>query len=543
MEKITDVTYRMKRVHRDSDAVWRIFVVVRHHHDTILIPTELYATEIELTKNNRLGNGPLMAACRRIMRRYQRRLASLRLDTYDIDTGTVAAILRGQEDVDLDFLKFYRKWMEVRQDLHQSKYRGTYNKFVRFIGSETLSVRSLSKQLLRRFELSLAEYPSTAAMAVFCIRHVFSEMRLVYNDLDDGIPVIKRNLDDYSRAVRYIRGRQGIALTVDQVRQVAALPDYTKYNNICYNLARDVFVISFMTMGMTAADLYECEYDGDGNIVFEKTRSRHVRDDRGLTRIKPHPLLEPYLQKYGDKASRRKEHRKVFRFHRTIGRRELFAQDICRGMAMVGKAVGIPGLTLACARESMISIALYDVGISKESLLEMLNVRSKEYRDTDKYLRISLNDVHNENRRLIDYVFGGGEQKTTRSSITVSERGQARTVIVDELVPIVKEEVRLRYLIFPQDRHEDGTWTAHIRFSFRDEEMDIPTTVRVDKRQIDSEFYITDGDTIARLEAVIQDIRKDIGTIDLDGVDSLRDLLILLAGKEHSKRQQDKQEV
>jgi len=477
------------------------------------------------------------------MRRYQRRLASLRLDTYDIDTGTVAAILRGQEDVDLDFLKFYRKWMEVRQDLHQSKYRGTYNKFVGFIGSETMSVRSLSKQLLRRFELSLAEYPSTAAMAVFCIRHVFSEMRQVYNDLDDGIPVIKRNLDDYSRAVRYVRGSQGIALTVDQVRQVAALPDYTKYNNICYNLARDVFVISFMTMGMTAADLYECEYDGDGNIVFEKTRSRHVRDDRGLTRIKPHPLLEPYLQKYGDKASRRKEHRKVFRFHRTIGRRELFAQDICRGMAMVGKAVGIPGLTLACARESMISIALYDVGISKESLLEMLNVRSKEYRDTDKYLRISLNDVHNENRRLIDYVFGGGEQKTTRSSITVSERGQARTVIVDELVPIVKEEVRLRYLIFPQDRHEDGTWTAHIRFSFRDEEMDIPTTVRVDKRQIDSEFYITDGDTIARLEAVIQDIRKDIGTIDLDGVDSLRDLLILLAGKEHSKRQQDKQEV
>ncbi len=128
-------------------------------------------------------------------------------------------------------------------------------------------------------------------------------------------------------------------------------------------------------------------------------------------------------------------------------------------------------------------------------------------------------------------------------SITVSERGQARTFIVDELVPIVKEEVRLRYLIFPQDLHEDGTWTAHIRISFRDEEMDIPTTVSVDKRQIDSEFYITDGDTIARLETVIRDIRKDIGTVSLDEVDSLRDLLILLAGKEHSNRQEDKQGV
>ena len=428
MEKITDVTYRMKRVHRGSDAVWRIFVIIRHHHDTIIIPTELYATEIDLTTHNKLGNGPLMVECRRIMRRYQRRLQTLRLDIYDIDTETIAAILRGQEDVEIDFLRFYRKWMEVHPNLKMEKYQTAYRNFVKFIGGETLSARDMSMQLLRRFELSLSEHPSSASMGVFCIRHVFNEMRLVYNDMDDGIPVIKRNLDDYSRAVKYMRSSQGFALTVDQVRQVAALPDYTDHNAVWHNIARDVFVISFMTMGMTGADIYECEYDKDGNIVYEKARSRHVRDDRGLTRIKPHPLLEPYLEKYGDKASRRKEHRKVFCFHRMIGRRELFVQDICKGMNMVAMAAGIPGLTLASARESMISIALYDVGISKECLLEMLNVKAKEYRDTDKYLRIKLNDVQNENRRLIDYVFGGGQQRTTRRGISLSHRNSMRMV-------------------------------------------------------------------------------------------------------------------
>lgn len=534
MEKITDVTYRMKRVHRGSDAVWRIFVIIRHHHDTIIIPTELYATEIDLTAHNKLGNGPLMAECRRIMRRYQRRLQTLRLDTYDIDTETIAAILRGQEDVDIDFLRFYRKWMEVHPNLKMEKYQTAYRNFVKFIGGETLSARDMSMQLLRRFELSLSEHPSSASMGVFCIRHVFNEMRLVYNDMDDGIPVIKRNLDDYSRAVRYMRSSQGFALTVDQVRLVAALPDYTDHGAIWQNIARDVFVISFMTMGMTGADIYECEYDEDGNIVYEKARSRHVRDDRGLTRIKPHPLLEPYLEKYGDKASRKKEYRKVFCFHRMIGRRELFVQDICKGMNMVAMAAGIPGLTLASARESMISIALYDVGISKECLLEMLNVKAKEYRDTDKYLRIKLNDVQNENRRLIDYVFGGGQQKTTRSSITTSERGRGRTVIVDELVPLVRHEVSMRYLVIPQEQHEDGTWTAYIRMSFRDEEMDIPTNILVSKRQIDSEFYITNEDIIARLTTVIADIRKNIEMINLDEVYSLRGLLILLAGKDES---------
>jgi len=534
MEKITDVTYRMKRAHRGSDAVWRIFVIVRHHHDTIIIPTELYATEIELTAHNKLGNGPLMAECRRIMRRYQRRLQALRLDTYDIDTETIAAILRGQEDVDIDFLQFYRKWMEVHPELSMIHYKTAYNHLVRLTGSDCLSARDMSMQLLRRFELSFAEHPSVASKNVFCVRRVFKEMRRIYNDFDDGIPVIKRNLDEYTKAVRYIRSSQGIALTVDQIRQVASLPDCADKRNVCFNLARDIFVISFMTMGMTGADMYECEYDGEGNIVFEKARSRHVRDDRGFTRIKPHPLLEPYLQKYGDKASRKKEHRKVFCFHRMIGRKEQFVQDICRGMNMVAKAAAIPGLTFASARESMISIALYDVGISKECLLEMLNIKAKEYRDTDKYLRIKLNDVQNENRRLIDYVFGGGEQKTTRSSITISERGRGRTVIVDELVPLVRHEVSMRYLVIPQEQHEDGTWTAYIRMTFRNEEMDLPTSITVDRSQIDSEFYITNEDIIARLTIVIADIRKNIETVNLDEVDSLRGLLILLAEKEDS---------
>ena len=58
MEKITDVTYRLKRVHRGSDAVWRISIIVRHHHDTIIIPTELYATDIQLTSLS-ISNSPL----------------------------------------------------------------------------------------------------------------------------------------------------------------------------------------------------------------------------------------------------------------------------------------------------------------------------------------------------------------------------------------------------------------------------------------------------------------------------------------------------
>lgn len=531
MEKITDVTYRLKRVHRGSDAVWRISIIVRHHHDTIIIPTELYATDIQLTANNKLGNGPLMAACRKIMRKYQRRLETLRLDTYDLDTKTVAAILRGEEDVDIDFMAFYRRWIEVHTNLSLGYYKTAYKYLVRLIGAESLSARDMSLQLLRRYEMSLSQYPATAKTSVSCIRRVFKDMRRIYNDFDDGIPVIKRNLDEYKRVVRYVGGTQGFPLSVEQIRKIAEIPDDPKKGSL-FNVARDAFLISFMTMGMTEADMYECEYDEDGNIVYEKARSRHVRDDRGLTRIIPHPLLEPYLQRQGDKLSRKKSHRKVFAFHRLFSRRQQFTTDLSKYIPKIGEAIGVQGLVFSCARQSMIAIALYDVGITKECLLEMLNLKILEYRDTDKYLRITLNDIQNENHRLIDYVFGGGEQRTTRSSVTVSGEGSHRSVIVDELVPLVRHEVGLRYLIIPQDRHADGTWTAHIRMTFRDEEMDIPTNIRVDRRQIDTEFYITDEGIIERLMAIIQDIRQKTDSISLDEVDSLRSLLIILAGKE-----------
>ena len=472
-----------------------------------------------------------MAACRKIMRKYQRRLETLRLDTYDLDTKTVAAILRGEEDVDIDFLAFFRKWIQVHTNLSLGYYKTAYKYLVRLIGAESLSARDMSLQLLRRYEMSLAQYPATAKTSVLCIRRVFKDMRRIYNDFDDGIPVIKRNLDEYKRVVRYVGGTQGFPLSVEQIRKIAEIPDDPKKGSL-FNVARDAFLISFMTMGMTEADMYECEYDEDGNIVYEKARSRHVRDDRGFTRIIPHPLLEPYLQRQGDKLSRKKSHRKVFAFHRLFSRRQQFTTDLSKYIPRIGEAIGVQGLVFSCARQSMIAIALYDVGITKECLLEMLNLKILEYRDTDRYLRITLNDIQNENHRLIDYVFGGGEQRTTRSSVTVSSEGGRRSVIVDELVPLVRHEVGLRYLIIPQDQHADGTWTAHIRMTFRNEEMDIPTNIRVDRRQIDTEFYITDEGIIDRLMAVIQDIRQKTDAISLDEVDSLRSLLILLAGKE-----------
>ena len=533
MEKITEVSYRMNRVHRNSDAVWRVSIIVRHHHDTIVIPTDIYATDIELTKNRKLAGEGLITRCRSLMRKYQRRLRQLRLETYDLDTKTIAAILRGDKNVDIDFLWFYRIWVQQLDGSTKSGYICIYKRFCRFLGCEQLPANNMSVELLRRFERSLSDMPATRRGYVCRLKHVFNEMRQVYNDSDDGIPVIKRTLEGFRYVYKETQPRERTPLTVGQLLAIASIPDEGQRDSL-RDLMRDMFVISFMTMGMQVWDIYDCEYDKDGNIVFERANVRNVRADRGFTRIKPHPLLLPYLEKYADKMSRRKEHRKVFCFHRRFKAPKVMANAVKHHIHRVGEYIGVPQLTFNDARRSMISIALHEVGISNDCILEMQNLSVKEYRITDCYIQVKVNDIQDENRRLIDYVFGGGWKKSVRSSVTKSVGGCERSVIVDRIMPLERQEIGLRSIVIPQERHSDGTWTAHIRMSFRGEIIDIPTSVMVKRTQLNSDYEIIDESILQRMQILIADLRKKTDGINTDNISDIQQLLILLANMEDS---------
>ena len=542
MEKITEVSYRIGRVHRNSDAVWRVSIIVRHHHDTIVIPTGIYATDIELTKNKKLGNGQLLTSCRSLMRRYQRRLRQLRLETYDLDTKTIAAILRGDRNVDIDFLWFFRLWAAQLNGSTRNGYMCIYRRFCRFLGRESLSANDMSVSMLRNFERSLGDIPGTRREYVCKVKHVFNEMRQVYNDSDDGIPVIKRTLEGFRYVYMKTPPRERTPLTVEQVLAISSIPDEGNRHSM-RDLVRDLFVISFMTMGMQAWDMYECEYDGEGNIVFERALVRNMRADRGLTRIKPPPLLLPYLEKYGDKMSRRKEHRKVFCFHRRFKDPYVMMHDVKHNVHRVGEYIGVPDLTFTDARRSMTAIALHDVGISNDCIMEMLNLRVKEYRITDSYIQVKVNDIQDENRRLIDYVFGGGWKKSVRSCVTKSVGGCDRSVIVDRIMALERQEIGLRSIVIPQDRHADGKWTVHIRLSFRGEFIDIPTSVLVERRHLNSDYEIVDTSVNERMALLIADLRRKTDGINTDDINSISQLLVLLASQDEAHEMTDSKTI
>ena len=95
-----------------------------------------------------------------------------------------------------------------------------------------------------------------------------------------------------------------------------------------------------------------------------------------------------------------------------------------------------------------------------------------------------------------------------------------------------RQEIGLRSIVIPQDRHKDATWTAHIRLSFRGETVDIPTNVMVQRTQLNGDYEIIDESIMDRMSLLISDLRRKTDGINTDEVSDIRELLFLMVSED-----------
>ncbi|MBR6084778.1 MAG: hypothetical protein IKP61_04085, partial [Spirochaetales bacterium] len=332
------------------------------------------------------------------------------------------------------------------------------------------------------------------------IKTIFNEARLRYNDTPDGSVVIRRSLDMFMPQKMIKKTVQSV-LTPEQVRQIAAIEDkkiITRREPL-RDLARDVFIMSFLTMGTNTIDLYGCEYDAEGNITYERAKVRDKRADRARIVIKPHPLLKPYLEKYANPNA--PDDRHAFSFYLRYGNTHDFCHMVNKGLKEIGQAIGVEGLNCYAARHSMATIALNEVLIDKLTVHEMLNHRLPKFRVTDMYIRKDFDRINRMNFRLIDHVFG--------TSTLPEEAKEDRMLIFSVLEPQDEEEkVRFRYRINPDAPNQDRTWNVIIQVLMGSQLREIRTSVKVCQRDINTDYNIKNQVLIDRCNALLDMCRK-----------------------------------
>lgn len=403
---------------KKEDGTWNIKIRVTHGRRSKYIATPYYVRKEDMTRSMKLKNQRYVDATDRMIRTY-REICDARGEALPgMDIEEVVRLLSSEEPgegrFDLDIVGYARSYIrELQQTGHAGNanaYKVAVNSFVRFIGRESVSIHELTVKMLNDWMRWIMEQPPRTGMAkgtrapglyLSQLRAIHNRAKKEFNDEDAGIIRIP-----YSPFAKVDVPKAGVprkrAISVDALRKLAALEEreILQPGNCRFNLAKDVFLLSFLLVGMNAVDLYHVKDCKDGRITYQRTKTKNRRADRAEISIRIEPEAEELMKRYADKYGER-----VFGFYNMYSSVDSFCQAINTGLKKVGDLIGEEDLEFYAARHTWATIALNEAGVDKYTVHQALNHVDESMRVTDYYIKRSWAPIDAANRKVIDYVF------------------------------------------------------------------------------------------------------------------------------------------
>ena len=392
-----------------SDNTYSIRIRITHNRKVKRIPTSIYVDKKEVTKSGKIKNQQIIDQLEDIVREYRKKVTALSvaIEVMTIDELT-EYLTKKDETLKVDFFEFSEKWIAKNKDKHGIQiFISMLNTLEKFLGRRRLDFKEINYRFLKSFEEHLGQR-RRLSLYMGKIRHLYNEAKLEYNDEEYG-----RILIPWSPFAKYsipnIEPTKDRTLTAEQIRQIYELP--YKPNRFpsrpcAYNVAKDVFILSFCLMGMNTADLYLCEElaecDGIYTITYNRAKTSARRSDKARISVDVHPFLVPLFEKY-----RNPRKGKIFSFVNRYCDYTQLNKSVNKGLKEVGKAIGIDDLEFYAARHTFATIARNKLGYDKSTVGEALNHVEKENKITDIYIQKDFSIINKLNKEVIEYVFKG----------------------------------------------------------------------------------------------------------------------------------------
>lgn len=247
---------------------------------------------------------------------------------------------------------------------------------------------------------------SAAGLMYDKLRAVYRRAQMEFNNEDEN--VIRIPGDPFRRAVRpRVIGRTERAISVEDMRRVIAYQPPKKHSIRIQSpeLAHDLFCLSFLLVGMNAADLFTAPAAVDGRVTYKRKKTRDHRQDEALISVAIPPEAKALLEKYADPDG--KYLTRLYRKFKTMGD---LNSALSYGLNKIRDVLGIDNLVFYSARHTWASLARNEVGIDKYTVHTALNHVDQFTKITDVYIKPDWRPIDEANRKVIDYV-GFGDLK------------------------------------------------------------------------------------------------------------------------------------
>jgi hypothetical protein len=236
------------------------------------------------------------------------------------------------------------------------------NSLQKFIKKDTLDVNELTTKFVEsyidwlkgddeKYTRKCSAYPGVISKAL-------DDIKYKYNDEESGtinvtvnpFEKIKQSRRNGTRKQQFVKPKKRPSLTIEQIQEIINIKTFDSKRE---ELSRDMFLLSFMLIGMNSVDLYTCtKYNKDKKILtYNREKVEDRREDDGEMQIKIEPEVLPLFEKYKNLNCMKKE---VFCFCNRYATSGNFNKAINAGLKPIGKKkkIGISDLQYYSARRS-----------------------------------------------------------------------------------------------------------------------------------------------------------------------------------------------
>lgn len=397
-----------------SDGTYNIKIRVIHLKQKKHLSTPYYVYSEDLTRTFKIKNQHYIDQCDILVKQYRNICDRLgeRIKTMSVEQ-IVEYINRGSQNdyFDLDFIAYGRA---IVQEMHDAEHHGNalayqnaLNNLVKFVGRESVSVKEITVRFVKDWIKWIQEQPArvnrskgSRAQSLYpsTIRAIHNRAKDEFNDEEMGL--IRIPLSPFKKIPK-VEPSKKRALEVEQLRHLMEL-DYTTIlqpGNNRFNMAKDVFLLSFGLIGMNAVDLYSCDIFKKDRIIYQRTKTKNRRADKAEISIKVEPELKALFEKYRDPSGER-----VFGFYHWYSSVNAFSVALNKGLKSVGNLLGVDDLEFYAARHTWATIAVNEADVDKFAVHTALNHVDEKMKVTDIYIKKSWAPIDKANRKVLDYV-------------------------------------------------------------------------------------------------------------------------------------------
>ena len=416
-------TFRITVQKQRNDGLWPVYIRVTHNRKTAFIKTSKMVDNKGLVKTTKEIKDPFVRKhCDIIIADYMDRINKV-----DTTFWSVQDVVRFLENgtSDLCFSDYARRYKdELYNNGHErnaKNYELALQHMERFAGTTKIMFSHLTSSFINKWIKSLSGTSRAKEMYPVCMRQVFRQALLDYNDYDTGLIRITTNPWPKVKIPKADTPEKR-AITMQDCRAFFAAPlPESEQKHPLSELGRDVAMMVLCLAGINTADIYNLQKARykDGIISYNRAKTRNARADNAYFEIRVPGILMSVVNKYLDDT----DSPYLFNFYKRLSGFDSFNANVNIGIRQIcEKVLGMPhgtAYSVYTFRHTWATVAQNECGATLSEVDFALNHANKTFL-ARTYVKVDYSPAWELNEKVVEKIFFT-EEKSNEQKPLVDE--------------------------------------------------------------------------------------------------------------------------